>query len=75
MRRHTLGHVSFISIETYVVARSPTRHKALLTIRRTLFGMFIWLIFILYAVFSVVEIDSNCISCLNNGNLLHGNFL
>ena len=55
MRRHTLGHVSFISIETYVVARFPARYKALLTIRRILFGVtLIWLFFILYAVLPVM---------------------
>ena len=51
----SLGHVSFISIERYLAVRFPSRYKALLSIRRTLFGItFIWLFFILYVVLAVV---------------------
>ena len=51
----SLGHVSFISIDRYLAVRFHARYKALMSIRRTLFGvMFIWLFFILYAVLPVV---------------------
>ena len=51
----SIGHVSFISIERYLAVRFPTRYKALMSIHRTLFGItFIWLLFIVYVVLSVV---------------------